>query len=276
MAENSGLQSAAGPSPAAPAGGEPLPLPHGAADGNPGPLQDGQLGFPDGAATRGSVVTETIIPQEWIGDARAEWLREKVCVGLDITHDVFDTVFNEEAGAQSLTLFLDKFCTSVFFYVDPRSEPIVTKVPIFVEFSAEEIVERKQARKEARAAARAKFEQDVAAKAAEDEANGIAPALEPPVFVPDPEPPAGSEQERGVWETKDVHSIRYFQVLCAIAGPLHDDALNRSIMYVINISPGPDPLNYDKMHSQLEFGILPCGPSLSELERVHTLTSTPK
>lgn len=69
----------------------------------------------------------------------------------------------------------------------------------------EEIGELKHARKEARVADLAKFEQDMAGEATEDEANyGIPPPLEAPVFVPEPDPPSDSEQERGAWEGKDV------------------------------------------------------------------------
>ncbi|KAG6552243.1 hypothetical protein Mapa_006092 [Marchantia paleacea] len=199
---------------------------------------------------------ENLVPQQWRGDSRVEWLREKVCTALDVTRPVFDSVFNEENGAKSLETFLDKAHSCIFFYSDSRTVKVITKVPIFVEFSPDEIAKRKQAAAAAKVAA-------AAAAAAAADTDAEAPPDVPPE-TPEPDP----EEEKGVWETQDVVSMNTFQVVCATTGRLSNEAINKAVVYFINIFPQLGMLDFGKMHKNLEFGVLPSGPTLCALEQL--------
>ncbi|KAL2608322.1 hypothetical protein R1flu_026895 [Riccia fluitans] len=191
---------------------------------------------------------ENLVPIEWRGDARVEWLREKVTTALDVTRPVFDTVFKEHGGEKSLFSFLDKRSSCIVFWSDTRTVKVVTKVPIFVEYTPEEIAKRKQA-----AAA-------AAVAAAEAGANAGTSQVESPI--------ASQEEEKGYWETQDVVSMTQNQVVCSTTGKLPNEVLNRPVVYFINIFPQQGKLDFEKMHRFLEFGVLPSGPTLSTLEQL--------
>ncbi|OAE19678.1 hypothetical protein AXG93_1847s1410 [Marchantia polymorpha subsp. ruderalis] len=205
-------------------------------------------------------VVENTVPRQWRGDSRVEWLREKVCISLDVTRPVFDSVFSEENGAQSIETFLDKAHSCIFFYSDSRTIKVITKTPIFVEFTPEEIAKRKQAAAAAKVAAAAAA---VAAAAAAAETGAEVPPVVPPE-TPEPDP----EEEKGVWETQDVESMNTVQVVCATTGRLSNEAINKAVVYFINIFPQLGMLDFGKMHKNLEFGVLPSGPTLSALEQL--------
>lgn len=67
--------------------------------------------------------------KEWVTDMRLEWLRQKVCIGLDIPRSVFNTVIQIEEGSKQLRSFLDGSLSSLLFYLDE----VVTVIETIVE-----------------------------------------------------------------------------------------------------------------------------------------------
>ena len=67
--------------------------------------------------------------QEWVTDMRLEWLRQKVCIGLNMPRKVFNTVIQTEEGSKQIRSFLDSTSSSLLFYPDE----IVTIIETIVE-----------------------------------------------------------------------------------------------------------------------------------------------
>ena len=67
--------------------------------------------------------------KEWITDMRLEWLRQKVCIGLNMPRSVFNTVIQTEEGSKQIRSFLDGTLPCLLFYPNE----IVTIVETIVE-----------------------------------------------------------------------------------------------------------------------------------------------
>jgi hypothetical protein len=65
---------------------------------------------------------------QWHHDQRVEWLREKVCIVLDVLRSIFNTALETEEGSNMVRSFLDGSASCLLLYPDERVSYIETIV----------------------------------------------------------------------------------------------------------------------------------------------------
>lgn len=93
---------------------------------------------------------------QWHHDPRVEWLREKVCIALDVPRSVFNTALETEEGSNTVRSFLDGSASCLLLYPDeivsyietiveppppPPPPPVVEEPPPLEEAASEEPAE---------------------------------------------------------------------------------------------------------------------------------------
>jgi dynein heavy chain len=67
--------------------------------------------------------------KEWVTDMRLEWLQQKVCIGLNMPWNVFNSVIQKEEDSKQIRSFLDGSLSCLLFYLDE----VVTIIETIVE-----------------------------------------------------------------------------------------------------------------------------------------------
>ena len=93
---------------------------------------------------------------QWHHDQRVEWLREKVCIALDVPRSIFNTALETEEGSNTVRSFLDGSASCLLLYPDeivsyietiveppppPPPPPLVEEEPPVEEAAPEEPAE---------------------------------------------------------------------------------------------------------------------------------------
>jgi hypothetical protein len=217
-------------------------------------------------------------------DVRVDWLRQKVCVALDMPRNIFNTALKTESGAKCFQEFLDGSAPCLLFYSDIVVTLVQTMIdlpppkkieeeehkPIVIQEEQEKsldplVVEenksnKKTGKKDQNNKKGGDKEQQQQQQGEGEKKNTTAATAEE----------GGGNNDKAV-EMMMVE--RKDPVLCVSTGYLSEHALSVTIVYFLKMmmSTGSsmDIITMDNnMDSHVEYGVLPSGPSLSCLEQV--------
>jgi hypothetical protein len=227
-------------------------------------------------------------------DVRVDWLRQKVCIALDMPSNIFNTALKTESGAKCFQEFLDGSAPCLLFYSDivvtlvqtmidlppPKKleeeeehKPIVIQEeqeksldPIVVEENKSNKKTGKKDQNNKKGGDKEQQEQEQQKQQQQQQqGEGVKKNTT-----------AATAEEGGGNNDKAVEMMmveRKDQVLCVSTGYLSEHALSVTIVYFLKMmmSTGSsmDIITMDNnMESHVEYGVLPSGPSLSCLEQV--------
>jgi dynein heavy chain len=238
--------------------------------------------------------------KEWVTDMRLEWLQQKVCIGLNMPWNVFNSVIQKEEDSKQIRSFLDGSLSCLLFYLDE----VVTIIETIEEEGGEGNVLEEASKTKEDAKGKKEDKKDKKKDKKEDAKGGKKNKKgdkkgkkggkkdkEEPSMELELEPKKAEEDQiqrskegakGGSGESGDVSNeepktenppkpqIIYTEkrdpILCASTGVLPEKALSKSVIYFLKMKSGS--LTEEQLDHDLESGLLPSGPGMSALEKV--------
>lgn len=229
-------------------------------------------------------------------DVRVDWLRQKVCVALDMPRNIFNTALKTESGAKCFQEFLDGSAPCLLFY----SDIVVTLVQTMIDLPPPKKIEEEEHKpiviqeEQEKSLDPIVVEENKSNKKTgkKDQNNKKGGDKEQQQEQQEQEQQKQQQQQQGEGEKKNTTGAtaeegggnndkavemimveRKDPVLCVSTGYLSEHALSMTIVYFLKMmmSTGSsmDIITMDNnMDSHVEYGVLPSGPSLSCLEQV--------
>jgi len=230
-------------------------------------------------------------------DVRVDWLRQKVCIALDMPRNIFNTALKTESGAKCFQEFLDGSAPCLLFY----SDIVVTLVQTMINLPPPKKLEEEEHKpiviqeEQEKSLDPIVVEENKSNKKTgkKDQNNKKGGDKEQQQEQQEQEQQKQQQQQQGEGEKKNTTAAtaeeggggnndkavemmmveRKDPVLCVSTGYLSEHALSVTIVYFLKMmmSTGSsmDIITMDNnMDSHVEYGVLPSGPSLSCLEQV--------
>ncbi len=228
-------------------------------------------------------------------DVRVDWLRQKVCIALDMPRNIFNTALKTESGAKCFQEFLDGSAPCLLFY----SDIVVTLVQTMIDLPPPKKLEEEENKpiviqeEQEKSLDPIVVEENKSNKKTgkKDQNNKKGGDKEQQQEQQEQEQQKQQQQQQGEGEKKNTTAAtaeegggnndkavemmmveRKDPVLCVSTGYLSEHALSVTIVYFLKMmSTGSsmDIITMDNnMDSHVEYGVLPSGPSLSCLEQV--------
>ncbi len=229
-------------------------------------------------------------------DVRVDWLRQKVCIALDMPRNIFNTALKTESGAKCFQEFLDGSAPCLLFY----SDIVVTLVQTMIDLPPPKKLEEEEHKpiviqeEQEKSLDSIVVEENKSNKKTgkKDQNNKKGGDKEQQQEQQEQEQQKQQQQQQGEGEKKNTTAAtaeegggnndkavemmmveRKDPVLCVSTGYLSEHALSVTIVYFLKMmmSTGSsmDIITMDNnMDSHVEYGVLPSGPSLSCLEQV--------
>jgi hypothetical protein len=233
-------------------------------------------------------------------DVRVDWLRQKVCIALDMPRNIFNTALKTESGAKCFQEFLDGSATCLLFYSDIVVTLVQTMIdlppPKKLEEEDEEhkpiVIQEEQEKSLDPIVVEENKSNKKTGKKDQNNKKGGDKEQQQEQQEQEQQKQQQQQQQQGEGEKKNTTAVtaedgggnndkavemvmveRKDPVLCVSTGYLSEHALSVTIVYFLKMmmSTGSsmDIITMDNnMDSHVEYGVLPSGPSLSCLEQV--------
>lgn len=240
---------------------------------------------------------------QWHHDPRVEWLREKVCIALEVPRSIFNTVLETDEGSNTVRSFLDGSASCLLLYPDEIVSYIKTIVeppppppplppaeePSLEEVAPEEPAEgvkkgkkgkgKKEGEKQGSVKKGDKKGKDKKDEKKDDAKKGGKKGekgkKEEALVELKPEP--GEGETGGEGEPMEVVKPlkpeivvveKRMPIISTSVGSLSEQALSMPVTYFLKMTSADRAISMENIDRDVEWGVMPSGPSMSSLDKV--------